>query len=150
MFSIFKTTSYKTGAALAVGATTFWKIFSFISSILVAAYFGANADTDVYFYLIMLMGFGVTFLQRINQTVLIPEAMFLAEEDPVESRRFLTLGFYVYLLVALSLCVLGLILPVQTTALFSRFEISLLQQEHLLLSASFFLFASHLLVYYLN
>ena len=150
MFSFFKTTSYKTGAALAVGATTFWKILSFISSILVAAYFGANSNTDIYFYLIMLMGFGVTFLQRINQSVLIPEAMFLAEEDPSQSRRFLTLGFYVYLILALSLCVLGLVLPVQTTALFSRFDISVLQQEHILLSAAFFLFASQLLVYYLT
>ena len=29
MFSLFKTTSYKTGAALAVGATSFWKLISF-------------------------------------------------------------------------------------------------------------------------
>ena len=105
MISLFKTTSYQKGAALAVGATALWKFISFASSILIAIYFGASSRTDVYFYLIMLMGFGVTFLQRINTTVLIPEAMFLAEQDLSESRRFLTFGFYIYLLIALPMTI---------------------------------------------
>ena len=150
MLSLFETTSYKTGAALAVGATALWKLTSFASSILIAVYFGAGARTDVYFYLIMLIGFGVAFLQRLNSTVLIPEAMFLAEKDPNASRRFLNFGFYIYLLIALVLAVLGLLFPVHIVALFSRFEPQLLQQEHILVVASFFLFATNLLVYYLT
>ena len=150
MISLFETTSYKTGAALAVSATTLWKLTSFASSILIAIYFGAGEGTDIYFYLIMLIGFGVTFLQRINTTVLIPEAMFLAEKDITASRRFLTFGFYIYLLIALVLTILGLLLPVPILHLFSRFDLQLLQQEHLLLAACFFLFASNLLVYYLT
>lgn len=150
MLSLFKTTSYKTGAALAVAATTFWKITSFASSILIAIYFGAGEDTDVYFYLIMLIGFGVAFLQRINTTVLIPEAMFLSEKDPSAGQRFLNFGFYIYLLIALVLCVLGLLFPVHIVSLLSRFEPELLQQEHILLAAAFFLFATNLLVYYLT
>lgn len=150
MFSLFKTTSYKTGAALAVAATAFWKLLSFANSIFIAAYFGAGARTDVYFYLIMLIGFGVTFLHRLNTAVFIPEAMFLAEESAAESRRFLTTVFYFYLLFALALCALGLGFPVGTVHLFSRFEPVLLQQEQVLLCAAFFLFATNLITYYLT
>lgn len=150
MFSIFNTTSYKTGAALAVSATAFWKIVSFANSVFIAAYFGAQARTDVYFYLIMLIGFGVTFTQKLNNAVLIPEAMFLEQEDPVQSRRFLTLCFYIYLLAALCLCVWGLALPVQTAELFSRFSPAVLGSEKALVCAAFFLFATNLLTYYLT
>lgn len=150
MFSLFKTTSYKTGAALAVGATSFWKLISFLNSVLVALYFGAGADTDVYFYLIMVIGFGVTFMQRLNNSVLIPEAMFLAEADLSQSRRFLTLGFYFYLLLALVLCLLGLTFPAGIIGLVSRFEPALLAREQVLLGAAFLLFATNLLVYYLT
>ncbi len=150
MLSLFKTTSYKTGAALAVAATAVWKLISFLNSVLVALYFGANAHTDIYFYLIMLIGFGVTFMQRLNNVILIPEAMFLAEEDPSRSRRFLTLGFYVYLLLALVLCLAGLTFPASIIDVISRFELSLLQNQQVLLGAAFFLFATNLMVYYLT
>ncbi len=150
MLSLFKTTSYKTGAALAVGTTALWKLTSFASSILIAIYFGAGARTDVYFYLIMLIGFGITFLQRLNTSVLIPEAMFLQEKNPTESRRFLTFWFYIYLLIALGISVLGLVAPVTLMHWFSRFHVILLDQERMLLGAAFFLFATHILVYYLT
>ena len=150
MFSLFKTTSYKTAAVLAVASTSVWKIISFLNSVLVALYFGAQADTDVYFYLIMIMGFGVTFMQRLNNTILIPEAMFLAEEDLAQSHRFLTMGFYFYLLVGLALCVLGLMFPIQIVSVFSRFDLALLKNEHIMLCAAFFLFATNLLTYYLT
>lgn len=150
MISLFKTTSYQKGAALAVFSTGLWKITSFISSILIAIYFGAVSGTDVYFYLIMLIGIGMTFLQRLNSTVLIPEAMFLLEQDPQQCRHFVTLGFYVYLLLALALCVVGLAFPVSFIEVFSRFEVVLLQQEYVLLTAAFFLFATQILVFYLT
>lgn len=149
MLSIFKTTSYKTGAALAVMATSFWKAASFASSVLIALYFGASADTDIYFYLIMLIGFGVTFMQKLNGSVLIPEAMFLAEADENASRRFLTMGFYSYVILALGLCVLGLCFPVNMVGAISRFDVSLLQTEQFLLCCAFLLFATNLVYYYL-
>ncbi len=150
MFSLFKTTSYKTGAALAISATAVWKLTSFLNGILIALYFGAGAGTDVYFYLIMLMGFGITFMQRLNSTVLIPEAMFLAEQDAAHSRRFLTMGFYFYVLLGLALCVLGLTFPAGIIAAVSRFDITLLKNNQVLLCAAFFLFATHLVTYYLT
>lgn len=150
MVSLFKTTSYPSGAALAVGATACWKLLSFVSGILIAIYFGAGARTDIYFYLLMLIGFGITFAQRLNATVLIPEAMFLQQKSPLASRRFLTFIFYIYVLITLLLGVIGLWFPVPMVRIFSRFEPILLQHEHWLVTMAFFLFGTHLLVYYLN
>lgn len=150
MFSLFNTTSYKKGAALAVTSTAFWKITSFFNGILIALFFGAGTGTDIYFYLIMLIGFGVAFMQRLNSTVLIPEAMFLQEEDPAQSRRFLTAGFYFYLLLALALCWVGLMFPVEALGWTSRFATALLQEQQLLLGLAFVLFATQLLTYYLT
>ncbi|MBO4675374.1 MAG: hypothetical protein J5601_04740, partial [Elusimicrobiaceae bacterium] len=81
MKALFAPTSYHKGAAIAVMATFTWKFISFLNALLLAFYFGATYKTDVYFYLVMLMGFGVAFMQRLNNTVLIPEAMFLQKEN---------------------------------------------------------------------
>lgn len=135
---------------MAVSATAFWKILSFVSSILIAGYFGAGTHTDIYFYLIMLIGIGVSFIHRMNTAVIIPEAMFLAEKQPAASRQFLTSIFYLYLLLALTICVIGIFVPVQMLSVFSKFDISFLQQEKTLLMFSFFLLASYIVTYFLN
>lgn len=150
MFTFFKPVSYKTGAALAVGATAVWKAVSFVNSILIALYFGTKAGTDVYFYLIMLIGFGLTFLQRLNSAVLIPEAMFIAKTDENASRKFLNVVLYIYLLLAAGICAAGLSFPAQSIVWLSRFPGQLLHSESALLCASFILFGTHILTAYLT
>ena len=46
MVHLFKPTSYRTGAALAVGTTALWKGISFINALLIAAYFGADRPLE--------------------------------------------------------------------------------------------------------
>ena len=82
MVNLFKPTSYRTGAVLAVGATAVWKTISFINALLLAAYFGADKATDLYFYLILTIGLGSYFLQRLNAAVIIPQAMALEMQQP--------------------------------------------------------------------
>ena len=89
MLSLFKPTSYRKGTALAVGATAAWKGVSFINALLLAAYFGAHRTTDLYFYLILTMGVGLFFLQRLNAAVIIPQAMALNVQEPDKSRTLL-------------------------------------------------------------
>lgn len=150
MFTLFQPVSYKKGAALAVGATAFWKLCSFLNSILIALYFGTKTGTDVYFYLIMLIGFGVTFLQKMNTSVLVPEAMCAEREKPGAGRKLLNAFLYFYL--ALGLCVMaaGVWLPVQSGVLLSRFSAQTLSRHEYLLGAAFILFASNLWVAYLT
>ncbi len=147
---LFKPASYQKGAAWAVTATFVWKGISFANALLVAAFFGATLRTDIYFYLIMLMGFGLTFIQRLNSTVLIPEAMFLQAQHPSKAQPFLTQWLYVYGAMGLLLVAAGVFLPVPLWKLFSRFDGAYLASQHTLLTAGFILFALYLLAYYLQ
>ncbi|MBO5911641.1 MAG: hypothetical protein J6Q05_05630 [Elusimicrobiaceae bacterium] len=149
MNTLFKPTSYKKGAALAVGATFVWKTISFANALLLALYFGADRQTDVYFYLIMLLGFGVTFLQRLNQTVLIPEAMFLMQENEIKSRRFTNMWLYIYMGIGEVISLTGLLGAEPVWRLLSRFGGPILAQDRVLLTCGFFLFGLQIITYYL-
>jgi len=150
MGTLFKPTSYRKGAAWAVAATFLWKLISFASALLMAALFGATYKTDVYFYLIMLIGFGLTFANRLNSTVLIPEALFLQQKDPAQAHRFVSMWFYLYLVCGILIVAGGIFIPVQLGCFFSRFQPQELQAEQLLLTLGFLLFALQLLTYYLQ
>lgn len=150
MNTLFKPTSYKQGAALAVAATLVWKAVSFANALLLALYFGASRQTDVYFYLIMLTGFGVAFLQRLNQTVLIPEAMFLQEKDPQTGQRFATMWLYIYSLLAVAIVVVGVYWPEQIWQFLSRFQGAMLDQDKQLLTCATLVFALQIVTYYLT
>lgn len=149
MVNLFKPTSYTAGAVLAVGATLAWKAVSFANALLIALYYGAGKTTDVYFYLIMLMGFGVTFLQRMNAAVIIPEAMAQDAQSPGAGRPLLNGLFYFYAALALLLAALGFACPVALAGLFSRFEAAQLAADKALLSLGFLLFGLQLLTSYL-
>lgn len=150
MVNLFKPVSYRTGAALAVASTAGWKLISFINSILIALYFGTRAETDVYFYLIMLLGFGVTFMQRLNTAVLVPEAMFLHRSEPAQAQKFLNFWLWGYFALALLLALAGWTVAEPAVAALSRFSPVVLQHDGALLACAFFLFATNLLVSYLT
>lgn len=150
MSVLLKPTSYHKGAALAVAATFLWKGISFINALLIAAYFGASYKTDIYFYAIMLVGFGVAFMQRLNSTVLIPEAIFLNEKQPASATFFLTNWFWLYVIFGGLVAILGVLFPVQLGGITSRFNTSYLHSQHTLLTAVFVLFGLQLLTYYLQ
>lgn len=149
MVNLFKPTTYTAGAALAVGATLAWKAVSFANALLIALYYGAGRTTDVYFYLIMVMGFGVTFLQRMNAAAVIPEAMAQDARAPGAGRPLLNGFFYFYAALALLLAALGFICPVALAGWFSRFETAQLAADKTLLSLGFLLFGTQLLTSYL-
>ena len=131
-------------------ATFVWKFISFVNALLLAFYFGATYKTDVYFYLVMLMGFGISFMQRLNNTVLIPEAMFLQKESTLKSQQFLTFGLYLYTLIALAILAMGYSIPVEIWQLLSRFETATLTAQKTLLMAGFCWFGLQLISYYLQ
>lgn len=150
MNTLFKPTSYKKGATLAVGATLVWKVISFANALLLALYFGADRQTDVYFYLIMLMGFGVAFLQRLNQTVLIPQAMFLRQAHEPTARRFINMWLYTYGGLGLLLTLAGGVWAEPLWHVFSRFGGPILAQDKALLVCGFLLFGLQIITYYLT
>lgn len=150
MKTLFKPTSYPTGAALAVSATFVWKAISFANALLLALYFGADRKTDVYFYVIMLSGLGVTFLQRLNQTVLIPEAMFLREQKEQNARRFINMWLFIYAAGTVCVSVAAVVAAEPLGRLFSRFSGAVLAQDKSLLIGGFMLLALQIITYYLT
>jgi len=150
MKTLFAPTSYHKGAAVAVTATFVWKFISFLNALLLAFYFGATYKTDIYFYLIMLMGFGVAFMQRLNNTVLIPEAMFLQKHSPLKSQQFLTFCLYTYVLIAALILAVGGVAPIEIGKTFSRFDPATLAAQKTLLIAGFCWFGLQLISYYLQ
>lgn len=149
MVHLFKPTSYRKGAALAVGATLAWKIVSFANALLIASYFGASGAADVYFYVILVMGFGVMFLQRMNAAAVIPEAMAQDAQTPGGGRSLLNGFLYFYVVLAVALGVLGFWCPLRLAEVFSRFSAERLAAERGLLSLGFLLFGLQLLSSYL-
>lgn len=150
MKTLFKPTSYPKGAALAVGATLVWKVISFANALLLALYFGANRQTDVYFYLIMLVGFGIAFLQRLNQSILIPEAMFLEQENKETARRFINMWLFIYGGLAILISTAGWVGTAPLWKIFSRFSGPILAQDHALLTCGFILLGLQIITYYLT
>ncbi len=150
MVNLFKPTTYTLGAAMAVGATLAWKLVSFANALLIALYFGAGSATDVYFYVMMIMGFGVAFLQRMNAAVIIPEAMARQAQTPGAERPLLTGFLYFYVVLAVLLGAAGWAAPVGLASLFSRFGTEQLSAQQTLLALSFLLFGLQLLTAYLT
>ena len=150
MKTLFKPTSYKKGTVLAVGATFVWKAISFANALLLALYFGASRQTDIYFYLIILTGVGVAFLQRLNQTVLIPEAMFLSQQEQTTGKKFATMWLYIYIILGILIVLLGTIFPEQIWGILSRFGGQLLEQDKALLVWALWVFALQIITYYLT
>ncbi len=150
MKTLFKPTSYKKGTVLAVGATFVWKAISFANALLLALYFGASRQTDIYFYLIILTGVGVAFLQRLNQTVLIPEAMFLSQQEQTTGKKFATMWLYIYIILGIFIVLLGTIFPEQIWGILSRFGGQLLEQDKALLVWALWVFALQIITYYLT
>ena len=149
MVNLFKPTSYRTGAVLAVGATAVWKTISFINALLLAAYFGADKATDLYFYLILAIGLGSYFLQRLNAAVIIPQAMALEMQQPQRARALLNGYLYLYVLIALGLIVCGGLFPITPVRWFSRFSPAYLDTQRALIFSSFIFFALQILATYL-
>ena len=150
MKTLFKPTSYHSGAAMAVSATAVWKFLSFANALLIAAYFGAGADTDLYFYLMMLLGFALTFLQRMNAAVIIPQAMAQDSQTPLSGRILLNQFLYIYGIGALVLCLIGWAIPVWLGGHISRFSAAQVIAQQNLITLSCCLFGLQLLVSYLT
>ena len=150
MRNLFKPTSYRFGAALAVGSTAAWKAISFINALLIAAYFGACAETDLYFFLLITMGAGLYFLQRLNAAVIIPHAMTLDAQTPLAGRQLLNIFLYIYAGILGLFFLVGAYCPLAFLQLFSRFDTPLLLTQKPLIQWGLWLFGVQILVSYLT
>lgn len=144
----FKPTSYQKGAALAVGATALWKVLSFVNALLIAAYFGAGHTTDLYFFLLLIIGVGLYFLQRLNAAIIVPQAMTMEAQKPLSERPLLNGFLYFYGALALLFILIGTLFPLPTIQLFSRFSADFLTAQRPLITWGLILFGLQILSAY--
>ena len=147
--AVFKEYSYKQGAAISVGSTFVWKLLSFVNSILIAFYFGTQARADIYFYILTIGVLVSAFFTSLNGNVLIPQAMFLRQQDGQSTKSFINFFLLLYAVLIAVILAFGFLFPVNIFGLFSKFSHDILTKDILILQLAFLYFCSHIFCYFL-
>ncbi len=141
--------NYKKGAALSVAATVTGKLFSFLSSLLLAFYFGATGKTDVYFYLILICAVLTGWLSSLNVSLVLPEFMHQREKSPNAAINLANFFLYLYIAAALIFCAAAYIWPSEILGAVSAFSPAEVNRSANLLFLSSVYFFSFFIMSYL-
>ena len=135
---LFQFESYKKGIVLSTIFNILNKGLVFLSSLIVAYYFGAQLRMDIYFYAYNVVVIISTFITSLNASVLIPESMRLrTRERNLDAMRFLNYFIYLYLVLTLVVVFIFLIQPVNAFRFLSDFHRdALYENEYILLVAT--------------
>lgn len=129
--------SYRKGTIFSLFFNIFAKILAFVSSAAIAYYFGASAETDVYFYAVFVATLLASFMAGLNSSVIIPEAMHIDEASGSKaSERFLNFFIFSYVLIGLAGAALLMTRPAANFSLLSRFSPDLLSSHTLILGGA--------------
>lgn|GEM_PF-322852 len=130
----FKVESYKRGIAISTLYNVINKGLVFLSSIIVAYYFGTQIKTDIYFYAYNTIIIFSAFITSLNASVLIPESMRLRiQQGELPAMQFLNYFFYLYILLTVIICVILFLNPVKAFIIISDFPEQSLQNESAIL-----------------
>jgi putative peptidoglycan lipid II flippase len=114
--------SYKQGTVFSVGFTAATKVFSFALSLMVAYHLGADAQTDIYFFLILIASVLGGWLQSININVIVPEFMYLRKKGAGEAVAFINFFLYAYAAGAALVIIFCALLPQSLLSAASHFD----------------------------
>ena len=148
---LIKTESYKRGVALSVIFNIIAKVALFILTICIAAFFGSDIKTDIYFFVYSSMVLLSGFINTIDTTVLIPESMRLREkEGTAAAMGFLNYFFRIYFLISIVFVVVMFFFGTKLFGLLSKFSEAdiIMYKNYFLLGSFYFLF--QVLTNYIN
>lgn len=129
-FNFLKIESYKKGIILSTSFNFISRLLLFLQSIAIAYYFGTQDKTDVFFYCFTTITLVAYFVNSLDSSVLIPEAMRLREQqNERESVKFLNFFIYSYSFVGLTSTVVLLFFPIEALHVFSKFGIPVLKNN---------------------
>lgn len=131
---VLRTESYRRGFAYSSLLSVVDNILAFVPSVLVAAFFGTQTVTDIYYYCTGLVMLVIAYLNNISVAVVVPEYMRIRIQSGAEDgMRFLNTiwGVSMGLLIGLMVCVVSN--PVRFVGLISRFPQSALEQHRAIL-----------------
>lgn len=142
--------SYRKGVVSSSFFNLLAQLLSFVTSIAFAYYFGAQAKTDVYYYCLSILSLMAGFIISLDSSVLIPEAMSIAEKSGrEESVRFLNFFLYLFLIISVGLTLVMAFLPMSFFMTLSRFDPALLRAHASIVAWSIPLFGLQIISQYL-
>ena len=120
--------TYRRGALSSSALNLVAQGLGFLVNIALAYYFGTQSKTDVYFYCLSVMTLLSTFITGLNSSVIIPEAMRIAEQNhPRESAAFLNYFFYLFAALSLLITAVMVASPVRFFRAVSSFNPEVLE-----------------------
>ena len=151
LISRLKTESFARGMWLSVVFNILAKGILFLLTILLAAYFGSNIKTDIYFFVYGSMVLLAGFINAIDHAVLIPQSMRLRQTDGDEAAMaFLNYFFRIYIFIGLAFVVLMYFFGTRVFGWMSKFSETDIElyRNYFLLGSCYFFFL--LLTNYIN
>src|SRR5690606_34757954 len=140
-FNFLKNESYKKGIVFSTALNLLSKFLLFLQSVIIAYYFGTEATTDVFFYCFATITLLALFVNNLDTSILIPEAMRLREQASEQrSMQFLNCFLFGYLFFGILVSTLFYIAPVDLFLILSNFDEGVLQSNSDILLLSIPLF----------
>lgn len=131
---LLKSQSYKRGVITSTFLNVFAKGIGFLNNLLIAFYFGANAGTDIYFYILSVAALITASINGIDYYVLVPETMKIrVQKTEQEAQRFINFFICSYAIIGILIVSTGIGAPLFFYTLFSKYDINLLNSNQKLL-----------------
>lgn len=121
-------TGFKKGAFFSVSFGVVGKVFSFLSSLLLAFLFGSSIKADIYFYLLLLTTLLNTWLYGINFYLVVPEFMHRYQKDKKTAIDFANFFINIYVLIGLLIIIGTCLFPWTILSVISDFGIDQINQ----------------------
>lgn len=151
MPGVLRTESYRKGILYSTSFNVLAKALGFCNNIVIAYYFGTQAETGVYFYAFATVTALAGLLTSLNASVIIPESMRLRiQTGDQQAMRFLNFFLVLYAMVGLAVTLVVSWDPVSFYLAFSKFDFGLLHVHADILRWSIPLFFLVLIANYLT
>jgi putative peptidoglycan lipid II flippase len=147
---LLRVESYLRGAVYSSFFNIVGQGLGFVISVVFAYYFGTQAKTDVYYYCLSVLTLMGAFITNLDSSVIVPEAMRLAEQEgPDRARAFFNFFLYAFLAVGLAVTAAMWVRPVRFFLAMSRFDASVLSAHSSIVTWSVPLFVLMVVSQYL-
>ena len=113
---------FKKGAFFSVSFGVVGKVFSFLSSLLLAFLFGSNIKADIYFYLLLVTTLLNTWFYGINFYLVVPEFIHRYQKNKKDAIDFANYFINLYTLIGLFIIIATCLFPAPILSIISDFS----------------------------
>lgn len=130
MLGSLKNESYKKGVVLSTALNILAKGIVFLNTLVIAYFFGATAETDIYFYILSVALLITTAINGMDYLVIIPQFMKIKEQQSdTAAQEFANFFIYLYFFIGLTFALLAATSPVLFYNFFSKFDNAVLNKN---------------------